>query len=418
MTAIERVPARTYLKILSFIFLILLDLFLLVPSTISGQRDFIEAEKRAQSKDFEGALDIYRSILDDDPSSYRALIGRGKVLSWMGRYGESRRAFRNLLRLYPDDVEALIGIAESYALGLQYGKAIQMMEDLRETRPGDLEVLAHLAKYNLLDGNREGALLYANMVLAKDPDYPEALEVNRRASSFSPVEIFGGYGYLNITNDDDGNNLYGGIRYQPGQSYTLFGRVDFLDRLGEKEGRFKGQGTWKLSEKLQLSIDAVVAPGADVYPEYSGRLKFSSPATLSWVISGSLQVSHFSSANDYRLSIGGEYFPYGYLSIFSGLTLSRTEFEILNDTTDPTIMLKTTWFISDLDRIYLYMSYGNGGNSSETIDMIGNIQAKILGIGGTHFFQSRVGISPSFEFQERGKGKRYYQFALEISYRL
>lgn len=401
-------------------FLSVLCIALLLASTGRAERNpdrMRAAEERAQIKDFDGALEIYESILDENPDDVDALNGKGRVLAWMGSSPLARETFREVLEISPENREALMGIAESYALEWKYGKAIKIVEELRRKWPGDRDLLISLGKYNLLSGKKEDALYFSRKALEIDSGNREALEIQSAATRLNRYDTLFGYKYLNITNNEDGHNIYGTFRYHPGKSYSLYGSLGYLDRFNEGEGRISGGGAYTTENKLQLSGEVSLSPGGDVYPRYSGWVEFASPVISSWIISGNLGYAHFGLADDYSLSVTGEYYPYGYLSLLSRFTLSKTNFEKGGDSTDSTLLLKVSWFISDLDSLYTYVSYGNGSYRVETRDMIGNIKAKIAGIGGVYFFRDYWGLSPSFEFQERGGGTRYYQFGLELSYR-
>lgn len=380
-------------------------------------RELQEAREKSMIKDFEGALDIYDYILDDDPENIEALKGRARALAWMGRYESARSTYREVLRLDPENLESKTGVADTYAWELQYEKAKSLMERERLKNPGNKEVLIRLARYNLRTGNRDEALYYSQKILDESPRDRDALEIKRKASALYKYESFFGYSYLDINNSSDGHNLYGGLRYSPGKAYALFGRLDFLDRFNETEGKITAGGSYRLSEKLQLSSELGIAPDAEVFPIASGFVELASPALSAWVVSGSLNYSHFRTADLFGLSIAGEYYPYGYISILSRVTLSRIEFDRGGSSTDPAFLLKTTWFIGSVNKIFAYFAYENEAYKPNTIDLVGDIDAKILGFGGTIFFMHDWGVSPSFAYIDKSGDTRYMQVGLEILHR-
>ncbi len=380
-------------------------------------RELAEARERAMEKDFEGALDIYEFILDDDPENIEALSGRARVLAWMGRYKSARSAYREVLRLDPGSLESITGIADTYAWDLDYEKAKEILERERVKNPGSREILIRLARYNLRTGNRDEALYYARVILDDDPRDRDALEIRRKAAAIYSYEAFFGYSYLSINNSSDGHNLYGGTRYDSGDSYTVFGRLDFLDRFNETEGKITAGGSYRLSDRLQLSSELGFAPGADIFPTASGLVELATPALASWVVSGSLHYSYFDGADLFGISMAGEYYPYGYLSILSRFTLSKIEFDRGGSSTDGAFLLKTTLFLGSTDRLYAYFVYGNEAHRPNTIDRVGDIDAKILGFGGTVFFTHNWGVSPTFEYLDKNEDTRYMQVGLEILHR-
>lgn len=381
------------------------------------ERELKEAREKAMIKDFEGALDIYDFILDDDPENIEALSGRARVLAWMGKYGNARSTYREVLRLDPENVESKTGIADTYAWEQNYERAKGLMEKERVRKPGNREILIRLARYNLKTGNRDEALYYSQKILDDAPRDRDAMEIKRKVTAIYSYETFFGYSYLDINNSADGHNFFGGLRYKPDKTYSLFGRMDFLDRFGESEGKITAGGAYRLSEKLQLSSELGVAPGAEIFPVVSGLIELASPALASWVISGSMNYSHFRSADLFGFSIAGEYYPYGYISILTRFTLSKIEFDRGGNSTVGAFLLKTTWFIRNANNLFAYFAYGNEAYKPNTIDRVGDIEANILGFGATIFFTHDWGFSPSLEYLDRKGDTRYIQGGLELFHR-
>lgn len=377
-------------------------------------RELEDARQRALIKDFEGALEIYDYVLDEDPENIEALNGRAKVLAWMGRYDASRSSYREVLRLDPENMESITGISDTYAWEQDYEKAIRLMESKRAEHPQNKEILIRLARYHQKTGNRDEAHYYSQKILDTYPRDSEALEIRESISASYRNEAFLGYSYLNINNSSDGHNLYGGLRFNPGTFYTLFGRLDFLDRFNETEGKITGGGSYRLEEKLQLSGELGFAPDAEIFPVASGLVELASPALASWVFSGSLNYSHYRLAELFGFSISGDYYPYGHISILTRFTLSRIEFDGGEKSTDGAFLLKTKWFLGRSNNLYAYFIYGNEAFKPNTIDRVGDRNAKILGFGSTIFFTQDWGISPSFEYLDRNENTRYMQIGMEI----
>ncbi len=378
---------------------------------------FQEARERIAVKDFEGALSVYEEILDSYPDDLDALLGKARVLSWMGRYEEARAVYRDALRVDPENVDAELGIADTFAWQWDYDRAISMARKLERRNPRDRNVLIRLARYNLWAGNREEAIYYAERVKRDYPDDQEADDIIRKAGRLYRYRALVGYEFLNITNDVDGHSLYGFLDVVEGKGKRFFGGVEIIDRFDEQEGRISGGGSFKVSDKLEVSVEAGIAPGADVLPQFSGWVELASPALPSWVVYGSFSTQIYSDADVYNFSVAGEYFPYGYLSLFTRVSVSRTEFDLGRSSTDGSILFRTTYYANEDDEFHVYVGYGNEAYKSETIDLVGDIEAKIIGAGGTYYVSPSLGLSPGFEFQDRSGGTRYYTFTLDLLYR-
>ncbi len=50
-------------------------------------------------------------------------------------------------------------------------------------------------------------------------------------------------------------------------------------------------------------------------------------------------------------------------------------------------------------------------------DLIGDIDARTYGLGGTFFLNPQFGISPFVEYQDRSKNSEFVQFGIELKWR-
>ncbi len=377
-----------------------------------------EARNKVVSNDFEGAVAIYDSILKEDPQNLSALNGKARVLSWMGNYDAATGIYKTILSEDPENIESLTGLADVYAWQKDYKRAIELLEPHLKKHPYEKELLIRLSRYYLWEGKKRETLSYSDRILKDNPADKDALEMKRQALSIHNFEYYVGYYYLNINNNVDSHNIYTGIRYKPKEKYLFYGQVDYLDRFREKEGRIMVGGTVPVADKLNASAEVALSPGATIFPIVSGWFELGYPPVPSLVLYGRMNVSHYRDADLYGISVAGEYYPVGYLSLFTRYTLSRTEFDGGKNSTDGAVLVKLTWFINDKNKIFGYFSYGNESYKIETIDMIGGIKAKTYGVGGTYFITPTVGLSPSFEYQDRQRGTQYIQVGLEITFLL
>lgn len=375
-----------------------------------------EAAEKAQAKDFEGALKIYDSILEDNHDNIDALNGKARVLSWMGKYMDARDIYNEALLKAPENIEALIGLGDTYAWQKDYDKAIEILDRALKKNPNEKEILIRLARYNLWSQKKRETIEYADKILRSNPLDEDATGIKKEATNIRTLEYYTGYYFLNINNNADGHNVYAGLRYKPGKKYTLYGQFDYLNRFNKTDGRLLGGFSSALTEKLNLSAELGLAPGARIFPIVSGYLELAYPVVSSTVLSAGLNLSHYRDADVYGMSVAGEYYPYGNLSVFLRVSISKTEFDGGKSSVNDAQMLKVTWFINDTDKIFTYLARGNEAFRIDTIDQTGDIKANIFGIGGTHFITPALGISPSFEFQDREKDTIYSQFGMEFKY--
>jgi YaiO family outer membrane protein len=215
----------------------------------------------------------------------------------------------------------------------------------------------------------------------------------------------------------NGNNLYAGIRYKPDKTLSLYGQVDYLDRFNEEDVRLLVGGSRRFSGEITLSGEMSLTPEAELYPRVSGWAELAYPLFSSFVIYSSVNLSNYRDIDLFGVSLAGEYYPVGNLALIGRITFSETEFDTGDSADDTSFMMKGTWFFTDDYRMSLYYSYGNESYKVETIDSVGDVEAKTYGISGLYFFTPMIGIAPSIEFQDRERGVEYLQFGLELRYR-
>ncbi|UCF83106.1 MAG: tetratricopeptide repeat protein [Desulfobacteraceae bacterium] len=379
-----------------------------------------EARIKAIAKDFEAALEIYNSILLNAPQNIDALNGKARVLSWMGEYDAARNVYEDSLSKYPENIEALTGLADLTAWQGDHSSAIDLLKTIVEQYPNENEILIRMARYNLWADRKNEAIYYSERILTINPGDQDAIEIREKALKIYNFQSYTGYCFLHMDrneNDENGHNVYTGLKYIPNKPFKFYGQFDYLERFGEKEVRVLGGGSLKLRDELDISVEVGLAPRAEIFPVVSGRIELAYTASPSLVIYGSPILSYYRDVDLYGISVAGEYYPYGFLSLLSRVSVLKTDFEEGGSSSDTAFFFKVTWFINDANKIFTYFSSGSEAYRIETIDRIGGIDAKTFGIGGTYFITPVWGVSPNLEFQDREGGTKYYQFGLEFTYR-
>lgn len=409
-----------FIKRISWCFLVCILLTVTLSHASSVELKLKEARIKAIANDFEAALEIYESILVNAPKNIDALNGKARVLSWMGEYDAARNIYDESLSKYPENIEALTGLSDITAWQGDHSKAIDLLKPIGEKYPNEKEILIRMARYNLWADRKNEAIYYADKILTINPRDQDAIEIREKASMIYNFQAYTGYYFLHMDkneNDESGHNVYIGLKYLPNKPFKFYGQFDYLERFGEKEGGVLGGGSLKLRDELDISSEVGFAPGAKILPVVSVRFELAYTAAPSLVIYSSPIFSHYKDVDLYGISVAGEYYPYGFLSILSRVSALKTDFEEGGSSSDTAFFFKVTWFINDANKIFTYFSSGSEAYRIETIDRIGDIEARTFGIGGTCFFAPSWGISPSFEFQDREGGTEYYQFGLEFAYR-
>ena len=387
------------------------------PSAHALEFRWDEARKEASLKNYEAAIDIYESILAEDPGNTGALNGKARVLSWMGDYESARYQYNAVLARDPENIDSFTGLADTYARQKNIEKAREILNMKINTYPDNMEILNRLTRYNLWTGRKKEAIQYADRMLEQSPGDGTAIKLKKQAKALRDYEYYAGQYYLD-NNNFNSLNIYTGLRYKPNnKKYTLYGQFDYIDRAGNTDGKIMGGMSMPLYTSLNIATEISISPNASIYPGASGWVELSTTALPSLVLYGRMNMSHYTDVNLYGLSAAGEYYPSGQLALITRLTVSETVFDSGGSSTDEAISVKAIWFVNDQDKVFVYYSYGSEAYKAETIDRIGGIRANTVGAGGTYFITPAIGVSPSLEYQDRENGREHLQFGLEFIYR-
>ncbi len=375
------------------------------------------ARKEAGLKNYEAAIDIYESILAEDPGNTTALNGKARVLNWMGDYESARFQFNEVLTRDPENIDSLTGLADTYARQENFVKAREVLHKKINMYPDNREILIRLTRYNLWTGRKKEAIQYADRMLEQSPKDGTAIKLKKQAHALRDYEYYAGQYYLD-NNNFNSLNIYTGLRYKPNnKKYTLYGQFDYIDRASNTDGKIMGGMSLPLNTSFNIASEISLSPNASIYPAASGWVELSNSSLPSLVLYGRINMSHYTDVNLYGLSVAGEYYLSGQLALITRLTVSETVFDSGGSSTDEAISAKAIWFINDQDKVFMYYSYGSEAYKAETIDRIGGIKANTVGAGGTYFITPAIGVSPSLEFQDRERGSEHFQLGLEFIYR-
>ena len=83
-------------------------------------------------RDYAGALDTYRKLVEMDPTFYKGFSGMGRVLILMGRHEEALAAFTRALSLAGDVPNVIGAMAHAHAVAGQMEEALRSLARLQE----------------------------------------------------------------------------------------------------------------------------------------------------------------------------------------------------------------------------------------------------------------------------------------------
>ena len=108
------------------------------PASVALRLDFADALKG--DRQWERAVDEYKSVIKRQPQNTEAMLGLGTVHRWQGNLDEAKRSYEKARELAPHNSIILLGLADTYALDHDYVEADKLYEQAQQLWPGDSAV--------------------------------------------------------------------------------------------------------------------------------------------------------------------------------------------------------------------------------------------------------------------------------------
>lgn len=200
-----------------------------------------QAQAALDQDDRPVAIELLAARLADYPGDDEARFLYARVLAWDGRYDDSLAQYDVLLDASPDDADYLLG----------------------------------KARVNFWNGDADDSLVLLARARELAPDYDEieqlqaqVIAAGQNPARFSYLE--GGAGWQALSDDlPDWTEVYvrGGHRF--GDRKELFGSLNQVERFGSRDTELRAGAVLPMHRKDALTLEASVAPGADVLPRWS-----------------------------------------------------------------------------------------------------------------------------------------------------
>lgn len=392
---------------------VLLAVFLLAPC-LAAAGDGEELERgvgQVRSGEYAAAAATLRGVLEKDPGSREARLWLARALSFSGDFGGGEQEYRRMLSAFPDDVEARLGLADVLAWQKRYREAGLLLSDLAKERPEDPEVWTRRGKVAFWAGHPEEAKNHFDKSLLFDPGNEEARRgldlIAAKAAREYRREAEAGVSHLRIRRASPGSQVHAAIRDRSIAGWEFLGRVDYLHRFGEDEGR----GTVGVMRKWEgggsLRVEGGISPDAQVFSRASGEVELAWPIGAGLVGYAGGKYANYSVADAWNAVAALEWYVRGSNAVFARYILTRTEFDSGGSNTSGSWMVKLIHFRTDDDRLWAYYSRGTEGYTTGTADQIADISSHTIGIGGRIFPVPRWGFEGNVDWQDREGGNHY-----------
>ena len=169
------------LNSLALLFLLLAGLAYALPAVADDEvsRARVLAFSGAQHRS--EALSLLQARLVKVPDDGDALTLYGTILSWEGRYDESRQALQKVLDRNPDHADALPAMLNLEMWSNHPERAEQLAEAALQRHPGNPALLLFLARAQHNQNHEKEYAKTLDELLKLDPSNKEAREMRRRS---------------------------------------------------------------------------------------------------------------------------------------------------------------------------------------------------------------------------------------------
>lgn len=134
---------------------------------------FIEAQRAEAHGQYARAEQLYGDAYNHDPTDTRALFGRARMRSWLGKFDAAIADYREGLQREPQNAEALSGLGWTYAWSHRFDAAVADFQRLAQLQPYDLDPKKGLAYVALWRGHASDARREFEALASQDPENPD-----------------------------------------------------------------------------------------------------------------------------------------------------------------------------------------------------------------------------------------------------
>ncbi|MBI4827951.1 MAG: tetratricopeptide repeat protein [Nitrospinae bacterium] len=147
-----------------------------------------------QGGDWEGAVEMYRAVVAQEPVAPFSWLGLGKALAALGKHPEAAEAYRRALEQKPGLDEARFGLGAALAESGDIGGAIANFEEHVKRQPDDAAALNNLAVlYERGGQNTKAKITWLKLKQMSDnKDRKERADARLRSLLSEPAQPNGG----------------------------------------------------------------------------------------------------------------------------------------------------------------------------------------------------------------------------------
>jgi len=216
------------------------------------------------------ALSLLQARLAKVPDDGDALTLYGTILSWEGRYDESRQALQKVLDKNPDHSDALPAMLNMELWSDHPQRAEQLAQASLQRRPNNPEMLMFLARAQRNQNHQKDAAHTLDALLRVEPSNQQALQMRRRMiyfarrweASYEFTDDF--FSSVFSSQQEHSISLRG-----PTPLGSFIGSVSRADRFGEHSNHLLLEAYPHIRPGTYAYVAVGGSPDAVLYPQYN-----------------------------------------------------------------------------------------------------------------------------------------------------
>ncbi len=362
-----------------------------------------QARSAIERDDYARAIAGLEVQLAKQPGDVDARYLLARTLAWSRDWDAATREYDRLLSLDPDNANYLLGKAQVLVWSERPQQALPILERARSIAP-DSETIWRLESQALLaSGGIDHLRRFEEFSAAARERFPLSTwplwqSGNIQAIDFEPVseyEIGGSYDSLD-NGYDDWNSVYLEGGYSPSRNKVFYAAVESSERFSQREAEILAGAYLPLDEELVLMLEASIAPGADVLPQWSAMAGLNRAFEDGWDFSGGFRHSEYSESRYELLNLGvarywGDWLA-GY-TVYAGWTEGAG--------TSVSHLVRIERYYGKSNRIGIL---AGAGKDSESVgqDRLLTSNTRTFGVTGRHWINSEWALSWSATWQRQG----------------
>ncbi len=375
--------------------------------------DRSQAERLAREGQTSKAIELFKHIVEQDPTDTEARLWLARLDLRLGRMEEAEAGFRSVLEEHPSDVDARVGLGSTLTRKGAWTEALAVLRDAERDAGNNSDVFNAIAIAYRRSGDDRQALEYyrkAKTIAPIDGDAVSGFEAT--ASAYGHSIVFDGFAeHIDTDANAWSGSLTATLRAARRLHLRAIGRTQ---RRSDSTDVVGGGGVlWRLARATTVEGRAVGGSGNTSLPTIDVSGEVIQYAGIFEIGTGLRQLS-FDGVDVIALSPVFSWDADRW-RLDTRYTYSRSQFDTSDESKgDHSVMIRETW--RGWRRVWLHAVYAYGIESFEelTADRISSLGSTTAAAGVKFNLPSLTSITTTWEHEWRSNDTAVDRFAVSV----